>query len=386
MTVETHIRIADPVGRHLITIPSGFVLDYIINVAPGAIGVLELTISPAVDPALLYPDGQVRVMRSIDGNLAYLDNGAVYLIETFEFTAQQTFIRAFHMNTLAARRYVLYGNGSTFANKAATFADNLVKTYWKENVGASIDASREGTQTQADLSAYITVDANLSLGASIAMAAANEPLVNVLQRICEASNTAGTYLTYEIISDGSNGFFFKTYTTSRGLDRRYGTTNALILDERRGNLAEAKVLLDYHNQITAAVALGATAVTGSRYFGSAIDSLIALGPFHRIEGIINNSNVFTQSILDDNADALVRNARPLISITGKLIDTPQCTRGIHYDLGDMLSVRVPNGQTLLDVRLDLVHEHIDATGSGSSQDLTSHQVAHRYATGGLRSI
>lgn len=386
MTVRTYVRIANPLGQHLISIASGFVLDYIINVAPGGVGVLELTISPGIDPQFLFPDGRIGVYRSIDGGISYLDNGAIYLIEMFEYTSQTTFIRAFHMNTIATRRYVLYGNGSAFANKAATFADNLVKAYWRENVGTLIDASREGTQTQADLSAYIVTDGDVSLGASVSMAAANEPLASVLQRICEASETAGTYLTYEILSDGLTGFYFKTYTGSRGKDKRSGTTEAVILDEKKGNLAQVKLSINYHDQVTAGVSLGATNVTGARMYGSTIDASITQAPFYRFEGISNNSNVSTQSILDDNADAIVRNARPVISASGKLIDTAGCTRGIHYDLGDMISVRSPVGGTLVDVRLDLVHEHVDASGSAQGQSLTSHQVQHRYATGGMRSI
>jgi hypothetical protein len=386
MSVKTLIRLADPLGQRLTTISSGFIVDYLLNCAPGAVGVMELTASPAIDPNLLFPDGQLGVYRSIDGGIPYLDNGAIFLLETIEFTSTTTFLRAFHMNTVATRRYVLYANGSTFANKSPTFADDLIKAYWRENAGALIDASREGTQTQADISAYIATDPNLSQGALVGMNAANEPLNNVLQRICDASEIAGTYLTFEIISDGGTGFYFRTYTVARGYDRRYGTSNPVILDEKRGNLAQSKTTIDYHSHVTAAVALGATQVTGTRIYGSSIDPLITLSPFHRIEGIVNNSNVSNTAVLNDGADSLIRNARPIVSTTGKLVDTAGCTRGIHYDLGDMLSVRTPQNGALIDVRLDLVHEHIDASGTAQGQDLTSHQVQHRYSTGGMRSI
>jgi hypothetical protein len=83
--------------------------------------------------------------------------------------------------------------------RAATFADNLIKTLWAENAGASISsADRDGVETQADISAYVTVQANLSLGGSVAKAMARRNLLDVCQELAEASTTAGTYLTFEI--------------------------------------------------------------------------------------------------------------------------------------------------------------------------------------------
>lgn len=383
--IKTFVRISNPIGQRLVTIASGFVLDYILNCAPGAIGVLELTVSPIIDPGFLFPDGWVQVLRSIDGGIPYVDNNAVYLIETFKYSSKSTFIRAFHINTIVARRHVLYPSGSTFANKSPTFSDDLVKAYWRENAGSLIGVSREGTQTQANLSSYITTDPDQSLGATVGMQAANDPLNDVLTRICDASNTAGKYLTYEIVCFGERSLFFRTYVTSRGVDRRYGTANPVILEELRGNLENAEYQIDYHNHITAAVALGPAQGT-DRLIASTIDTVgIGLGPFHRIESIVNLSNTPSTAILQDNADAIIRNSRPQVSVTGKLIDTNGCTRGIHYDLGDMLSVKSFTG-AVIDVRLDLVHEHVDASGNAQGQDLTSHQVAHRYSTGGLKSI
>jgi hypothetical protein len=387
MTVRVFLRISDPFGVPLTTVAGFFVLDYIMNCSPGAVGTLELTASPGLNSDFLFRDGRIQVFRSIDGGIPYCDNNAVYLIDTFEYTAASTFIRAFHANGIVGRRYVTYANGSTYANKTATYADNLIKAYWRENAGSLIGGSREGTQTQADLSSYITVEPDLSLGPSIAMQAAHDPLDSVLQRICDASSTAGTYLTYEILWNGNRGLYFRTYTTVRGIDRRYGSSaNPVILSESRANLENAKLSVDYHNEVTAAIAGGIGTGT-DRIIATALDTTrIALSPFGRIERFTENGNGNSAAVVQATANALLRESRPVISMGGTLIDTRSTTRGIHYDLGDLLTVEVPRTKDLIDVRLDLIHEHYDASNSSSGQDLTSHQVAHRYANAGLRSV
>lgn len=386
MTVRVFCRISDPFGVPLIDVTQFSVLDYILNCAPGAIGVLELTVVPAIDPTLLFPDGRIEVYRSIDGNPPYSDNNAVFLMETFQYSKLSTFIRAFHVNTLTTRRYVTYASGSSFSNKTATFADDLLKTYWKENAGSSIGAAREGTQTQADLSSYISVQPNLSLGPNVSMVGAHDPLDGVLARICDASSTAGTYLTYEIVSLGDRTFEFRTYTTSRGGDHSTSSPFPVTLSESRGNLVNSVLTVDYHNEITAAIALGQGQLDEATVQSSLDTVRMGISPFHRIERIFDAANVSTTATCLDIADAGVRSARPVISMSGNLINTAVCTRGIHYDLGDILVAESNYGQTQFDVRLDLIHEHFDAKGSQSGQDLTAHQVAHRYTIGGLRSV
>lgn len=385
MAVRVYCQISNQFGSPLARVSGFFILDYILNCAPGAVGVLELTLPPTFNLAFLVPDGQIGVYRSIDGRSPYLDNGAIYLIETIKVTSKSILVRAFHANILTTRRYVLYANGSTFANKSATFADNQLKAYWRENAGNLIDVSREGVQTQADLSAYVSTQADQSLGPAIAMQGAHDPLDSVLQRICDASNTAGTYLTYEILNVGGT-LTFCTYTVARGLDRRSGTASPMILSERRGNLIDAELTTDYHSEVTVAVAAG-QGQNSERVIATSLDTTrMGVSPFHRIERVFEAANVFDATVIQDAADAAKRDNRPIISIGGKLVDTPSSVRGIHYDLGDLMSVEAPVTGELIDVRLDLVHEHYDASGSQSGQDLTGHQVAHRYAVGGLRSV
>ena len=65
------------------------------------------------------------------------------------------------------------------------------------------DDAAIGVETQADISAYVTTQANLSAGASIAKAAARRRLLAVAQELSEASTTAGTRTAMPVMSASS---------------------------------------------------------------------------------------------------------------------------------------------------------------------------------------
>ena len=56
----------------------------------------------------------------------------------------------------------------------------------------------------------------------------------------------------------------------------------------------------------------------------------------------------------------MRASRPLILFTGELVETPALTRGIDFDLGDIVTAEKNSLQ--FDVRLDLIRERIDGSG------------------------
>jgi ReqiPepy6 Gp37-like protein len=389
MSVYTTVRLADAFGNHLIEIANYSILDYILNCAPGAVGVLELTLPTSFDTSLLFRDGRLGVWRAINGRPPYLDNGAIYLIETIRISATNTFVRAYHANVILSRRIIAYAAGSSQSDKAAAAADDQIKTFASENMGTGIvAASRDGgtPQTQADISAYVTIQANTSQGASVAKACARRNLLTVCQELAEASNTAGTYLTFEIYAPTESTLELRTYATQRGVDRRASTAQAIILSELRGNLQNAALTTDYQNEVTFAIAGGQGEGTLRLIATTADTARMGVSPFGRIEQFVDMSNVANTTTLQDDADAAVRDGRPVILFTGTQIDTPAATRGIHYDLGDILTAEDPRSADQFDVRLDMIHEHIDSTGTEQGNVLSAHQVQKRRTLVGLRSV
>lgn len=371
MAVFTTLRLADASGTFLVEIPTygssedggGAALDLTLNCAPGNIGVLEATLPISFNMALLLEDGRVGVWRAINGRPPYLDNGVIFQIRTIKYRSTGTTIIAYHATKLLARRIIAYAAGSSYTTKAATFADDLIKTFVNENMLAGIvGADRDGVETYADVSAWLTKQANTSQGASVAKSAARRTLLDVCTELAQASATAGTYLTFEIFAPTESTLELRTYAGQRGVDRRVGTASPIILSELRGNLANAELTVDYDGTNSFIIAGGQGEET-NRLIGTAFDSIRAgQSPFGRNERFWDASNVATQAAVDDEADAQLRQSRPLIYMTGKLVETPGLTRGIDFDLGDIVSAEVPQTGTLYDFRIDMIHESITADG------------------------
>lgn len=372
MTTLTTARICDPYGVLQATV-SGFVeaggaaLDYVLSV--GRIGVLHMTLPATFDDTLIALDGRIGVWRSINGTLPQLDGGAVYLARIFQYANDYTRVTAFHVNELYARRIINYQATVAESDKSATASDDLIKAFISQNMGSGITGNRQGTQTQADLSALLSVQANLSQGASIAKAAAWRNLLDVIREIADAGTQNSTYLTSEIVSPTESTLEARTFTTVRGVDHRASSASPVIFSEARGNLANAVLTYDYSAEVTVAIAGGMGEGTG-RLIASSIDTTrIAASPWNRREQFVDMSNVSDATQLQAEADAAVRAGRPQIVLTGELQDTPAATRGIHYDLGDLVTIE-HRGRSF-DARLDLIHEVLSPTEKRSAIQIRS---------------
>ncbi len=373
MAVFTTLRFGDPFGVPLVECasygtPAGpdtatVPLDVTFNCSPGAIGVLETTLPLSFNSQFLVEDGRIGVWRSINGAPPYLDNGAIFMIRYVDYSSTSMFVRAYHATNLIDRRIIAYAAGSSYTTKAAAAADNQIKTFVNENMLAGIvGADRDGVETYADVSAYLTKQANLGLGASIAKSAARRNLLDVCTDLAQASTTAGIYLTFEVYAPTESTFELRTYATQRGVDRRQGTGQPVILSQARGNLINAHLVIDYTEASNFIVAGGQGEET-ARLIGTAFDATRAsVSPFGRIERFRDATNVASQAAVDDEADSQLRASRPLILFTGELVETPALTRGINFDLGDIVTAENPTSGLQYDVRLDLIRETINASG------------------------
>lgn len=376
MAVFTTLRFADPFGVPLTEVatygtPAGegrstVPLDVVLNCSPGGVGVLETTLPLSFNPSFLMEDGRIGIARAINGRPPYLDNGAIFLIRYLDFGPNSIFVRAYHATNLLDRRIIAYAAGSSYATKAATFADDQIKAFVDQNMLAGIvGADRDGVETYADVSAYLTKQANLSQGASVAKSGARRRLLDVATDLAQASTTTGTYLTFEIIAPTESTLELRTYATQRGVDRRVGNTvgnTPLVLSSLRGNLIDAHLIIDYTESASFIVAGGQGEET-NRLIGTAFDQARAGGsPFGRIERFRDAANVGTQAAVDDEADTQLRAARPTILLTGELVETPAFTRGVDFDLGDMATAEHPQSGQQFDVRLDMIRETITSAG------------------------
>lgn len=346
-------------------------LDLVLNCAPGGIGVLEFTVPLSFNTSFIMEDGRVGVWRSINGRAPYLDNNAIFQIRYIDYGPTSTFVRAYHATRLLDRRIIAYAAGSTYTSKTGA-ADDLIKAYVNENMLAGIvGADRDGVETYADVSAYLTKQVNLGLGASISKSAARRRLLDVATELAQASATAGVYLTFEIIAPTETTLELRTYTGQRGVDRRAGTANEVILSSLRGNLENAHLVRDYDNTASFIVA-GGQGEEDNRLIGTAFDSVRASqSAFGRIEVFRDASNVSTQAAVDDEADNQLRALRPVVLMTGNLVETPGLTRGIDFDLGDIVTAEHPQSSQQFDMRIDMIRETISPQGRAMACGLRS---------------
>lgn len=336
----------------------GAALEYALSVGnTQASLILTLPPPPITDPSLFTRDTRIEVWRNVAGQLR-LEGDAVWLVRRRRTTHDALRITALHANHLLMRRIVAYPAASSYTSKSADAADDLIKAFVRQNMGAGVvSADRDSTtaadQAQTDISTYVTIPADVGAAASIAKAATRRRLDEVVRELGEASTTAGTYLTCEIVSPGDGTLVLQTYTTQRGTDHRAGTADPVIFSADRGNIENVELDEDYTDEVTVAIA-GGQGEEAARLIRVAADTTrITASPFNRIERFVDMSNVDDADQLQDEADAALRAGRPRITLTGDLVETDGCTRGVHFDLGDMVTVL--EGGELYDVRLDVLH-------------------------------
>lgn len=382
MPSSTTIRVADDSGNFLFE-TAQFLdagnspgLRYILSC--GQIGALTVTLPPEFNSKLVK-DGRIHVMRSVNGGTAQREGGSCFLIRKWEYAGDWTTITAVHANDILRRRHSLYiwfigltgaGGGSASINNSIVGnapADDCIKAIWRRNFGASIDTTYRGwstvtsvnDDTQADISAYVSVEADESAGPNVYKQLFFRNTLEAMQEIINFSVLEGTYLTAEIVAPTEETLQLRTYTDQRGVDRRFSAGSGLVFTEERGNIANSLLTVDALEEITFAQSIGAGPDEYYRYTGYALDTArMGQTIFGRIEGIFDAGSAPNDANLTSAAKSMVRGGRPVISASGELQETDQCIRGVHFNYGDYVTVEVQGIQ--YDMRLDVLDVSLNA--------------------------
>lgn len=369
MSIEYKAVIEDEYGSHITTISNftdptdggGAGLDYILNVSSASSCLL--TIPSDYDLSKFHVDGRVVPMRSIHGRSFYNDNQACYMIRKYTITDSWYRISSEHATGLADRRSVAYASGSTFANKSAAAAGNQIKAYLRENLGASVSsANRDGDDTATDLvtPGYLSIEADKGDGASVSKTTDRGSLLGVIQDIASDSITSGTYIGFGINYQPNKQFAFVTKASQWGIDRRNIGPDYLLLSPERGNMGDWKLEIDYKDEVTVAYA-GGRGQNDERIIATAIDTQrMNISPFNRRERYYDATSADTVAAVQAVANARLREGGPKITLTFDLVETPKCTRGLHFDLGDIVPARVTvKGRPFqFDYRIDTIYVSI----------------------------
>jgi len=378
VTIDTVLRVTDSAGaflfetRQFLDIGNAPGLHYVLSC--GKVGALTVTLPPDYND-LLLKDARIHVMRSVNGAPAQREGGSCFLIRRWDYADDYTVVTALHANHIFWRRHVLWawstGRGQSSFNITA---DDEIKdggisvpggSIWTNNFGTNAGAggtgrTTGGSYTQADISAYVSLQADAGAAPIILMSYYWIPCGDAIGNLCDASFTAGTYLVAEIVAPTEDTLELQTFVGQRGQDQRFSTGNGLLFTASRGNFANGILTVDAINEVTAAVATGPGRDNGLEV--RATEDLARMGEsvLNRIEAFVGlDGTNTTVNQIQAAADAAVRNGRPVIQARGNLVDTDTCVRGIHYNFGDLVTVEVRGIQ--YDMRVDL----LDVTLTGA---------------------
>ena len=354
------VYLDDPFGNRIADASNFLLLEYsrVVN----SVSTLKLTLPGNFNTQfLINPDGRIEVWRKLDSGREYLDTNTIWLIkkidQKIDASGLQTIVVEADTPLSVLRepgRAVLYFGGTAQTQYAAAPADDQIKQVARENIGTSATGQR-------NISAYISIDPNLGLGASVAKSFAWRECLKVMQEFADASTTAGTYVAFDIVADTPTSLVFRTFTQQRGVDHRYPNgVNPVLISPEMGNLGETLLSVDYRGEITY-VQAGGKGENTQRLIASAQDNArIGASPFGWREYFKDATQYSTTTGLSSEANAVLRSGRARTIFQGRLIDTPDSRYGVDWAWGDYVTAQA-FGQ-LIDCRIDAVSVSVKPGG------------------------
>jgi hypothetical protein len=339
---NTYFQVYDPTGKVQI---APFITDYHKlerSRAEMQIGQMVATLPVSYSPLFILGndvrvDTQIRIFRSIAGNPATLD------LETFWFVQEAAEIqdtngqeylevRAVDAIGVLNRRVVPYEITDAKSDKTG-YAGNLMKAFVRENFGAL------ATDVTRDLSAYLTVAADINDGALMDVAVQRPTVLAALQEIAGTSAKQLSYISFDILCDPvTNMMEFTTFPNFRGNDHRLASGNQILVGRNRGNLTNVKLTFSTMDETNYVYAFGGSIGAVKIYEERQDPTRVLVSPFNRREYILNDGNEIDLNVLDDQGDSYIRTHRPRQFLTGDLVEIDGFAYDLNYGFGDYLTI------------------------------------------------
>lgn len=311
------------------------------------VNVLGIGVTPVLD-------GRLEVYRSVGAGAPYLDMDAVWLIRGWQYEKQggtsSLVIKARDAIQLLDRRIVAYAADTAYSSKTNQ-GDDMMKDIVRENFGAL------ATDVNRNIAAYMTVEVDLTLAPSIVKAFAWRDVLATFQELAQASFDLGTYLVFDVVRTGAGTLEFRTFVNQRGVDRGSGSAAPLVISDTNGALVDASLTYNYLEEKT-------YAYIGGR--GEGIDrNLIELNNVARSTAtVLNRCEIFQdarQTDLDASltaeANEVLKNNRPNITIEGRITETENTLYGVHYNYGDIVAAQFD--AFLIDAHVSTAHVTVE---------------------------
>lgn len=359
-SAQYHIYACDPFGTRLADLSRFHRLSYARVVNGWSTATIQLP-TDLNTQLLRIPDGRIEIWRNVGGR-EYLDGECTWLLKAAHYARDAaglvTFeVEADHPLSLLDEpgRFVNAYAGTSGAEKSGA-ADDLLKEIVTECTAADSSAR--------NISAYLSVAPDLSLGPDVEMAFAWRNVLSVLRDIADAAAQAGTYVAFDIVAPTPNTFEFRTYVGQRGVDHRSpGGQSPVILSPAFGNLTETDLLIDYRGEVTSANAGGQGEETARVIINARDNARIGASPFGWREVFVDATNTRNTTTLAAVAAAQVRAGRPRVVFAGKIVQTSDTLYGVHWGFGDYVTAE--DFGYAFDCRIDAVSVNVEQAGDGA---------------------
>lgn len=333
-----YIDVATPQGVRIAQMDSFLALSYarVVN----DYGVMTLDLDPDTDRNLFRKHGRLGIWRQPTGGGLGLEMDTVWLVNDVYRVMLASGERRLRIEAQSALwlitepgRIVAYAAGSAQADKAATAADDLIKEFVYENIGAG------ATDVDRRWNTLITIAPDETLGIAVDKAAARRNLLLVCQEIADQSAQLGYPVYFDIVCPSYGLLEFRTWINQRGADRRAGSANPLILSPEMGAVSESEYHESYKNEATYIYA-GGQGEESAREIATASDTArIGSSPFGRRELFRDARQGATGASLTAEANSALYAARPRRLYTATLTDTEQVKYGRDWRWGDRITVQ-----------------------------------------------
>ena len=321
------IWLDDPFGLRLLALsPVSFSLVKSIN-KPGA---FEITFAGNFSTNPVKLDGLVEFWR--DGQ--WINTGMVRVIKYWQDSNGNDYISLAgpDLIDLLARRVIAGAAGSAETTKT-DYADDMIKAIVTDNFGASAGAQGR------NISAYLSVEADASLGYSMTKSFFYRNVLIVCQEIAQTSAENSKPIYFDIVPYVSGNLVklrFETYLNQPGIDRT--GTSQVIFGTNFDNISNVRLEYDFSEEITMAYA-GGQGEGADRYISGALNTRYLETPYNRREAFTDARNESATAAVDAKAEQVVFAGAPVVRLSGNLLDIPPTRYGIEWSWGDKVIVQ-----------------------------------------------
>jgi len=315
----------------------------------------------AIGQETRFLDWRLVVWRTPTGGREYIDfAGFVRQVER-TYSGGQTVVRLSgpDYNDLLRRRIIAYFAGTAQARKSAAAADDHMKAFVRENLGASVVDTDRNVTAQG-----FTVEADLSAGTSLTKSGAWDQLEAVLRELYESSRrTPATAAFYGIVPLGSGyDMQFRTRIGQWGQDHRYpdGTDGAVVFAIERGNLDNVRAIYDAADEINYVYGVGEGQLENRLAVEVEDTTRQAASVLNRRERSYENPGVALSASLTNESQKALEEGAPVESFAADLLSIEGCEYGVHWDFGDRVTTIWMGDNT--DAHIAMVEVTVDSGG------------------------